>query len=122
MKRSPRQQRIYLLSIVFAAAPIAFALTRAFNSRYDLRMLWMALASFVGATAVMAIGQARRRTPRGIVALSAVALAVAMLLAGWTALRLGATSAPGIWLVSFVLGSCWAVSYALDTLSRPRTV
>ena len=120
MKRSHRQQRFYFLSILFAMAPIAFALIRAFRGHYDLRMLWMALASFVGATVVMTLGRVRRRGTRGIAALAIVALIVAMLAAGSIAMRLGATAAAGIWPVSFVLSVCWVVSYVLDTLSRPR--
>lgn len=122
MKRSPRQRTLYVLSIAFAAAPFVFALIRAFSSRYDLRMLWMAMAAFVGASLVMVVGRARRRQRAGVLGLAAVALIAATLLAGWTAYRLGATAAAGIWPVSFVLGFCWASSYALDALSRPRTV
>ena len=120
MERSPRQRSLYVLSIVFAAAPFAFAVIRALNSRYDHRMLWMAFAAFIGASLVMVLGRARRRRPAGVMALAALALAAATLLAGWTAYRLGATAGAGIWPVSFVLGLCWASSYALDTLSRPR--
>ena len=120
MRRPSRQRTLHLLSALFAAAPFTFALIRAFGSRYDLRMLWMAFASLLGAVAVVALGGARRRGPRGIVALSALALMVATLLAGATAYRLGATAAPGIWLVAFVLGFCWAASYALRALARPR--
>ena len=120
MTRSHREQRFHILSILFAMAPIAFALIRAFRSHYDLRMLWMALAAFVGATLVMTLGGVRRRGTRGIVVLGIGALIVAMLAAGWIAMRLGATAAAGIWPVSFVLSVCWVASFVLDTLSRPR--
>ena len=120
MKRSHRQIRIYILSIAFAMAPIAFALIRAFRSNHDLRMLWMAFGAFVGATLVMTLGGARRRSTRGLVGLALVALIVAILIAGWIAIRLGATAAAGIWPVAFVLSSCWVMSHVLDTLSRPR--
>jgi len=117
--RTPRQQRLRILSIIFAAAPFAFSLMRALNARSDLRMMWMALASLVGASAVMVIGGVRRRVPRSIFSLSVLAMLVAILLAGWTAIRLGATAAAGIWPVSFVLSFCWVASYALDALARP---
>lgn len=122
MKRSPREQRIYLLSILFAAAPFAFALIRAFQTGYDLRPLWMALASFLGASVVMTIGKARSRKPTVVLAFSIVTLAIAALLAGSTAFLLGATASPGVWAVAVVFGLCWAASHVLGTLSRPRGI
>ena len=116
--RSRRQQRNLLLSIVFAIAPFAFATIRAVQSRHDLRMLWMALAALAGVSAVMLTGSARARTPRGLMALSAVALVTAMSLAAWTAYRLGATAAAGIWPVAFVLSASWVMSFVLSVLSR----
>ena len=106
-----------LLSIAFAIAPIAFALIRAVRSHYDLRMLWMALAALIGTAIVMTAGHARRRSGRGVFLLAGTALIVAMLLAGWTAMRLGATAAAGIWPVAFVLSICWVMSFVLDALS-----
>ena len=120
MIRTPRQQRLRILSVVFAAAPFVFALIRALNARSDLRMLWMALAALLGTSAVMLTGQVRQRAPRAVLSLSAIALLVGTLLAAWTAVRLGATAAAGIWPVSFVLAFCWVASYALDALSRSQ--
>lgn len=111
-----------MLAIALGMAPPVFASIRALNARGDFRMAWMALASFLGASLVMSIGKGRPRKPGAVVALAAAALVLAMLLAGWTAVRLGATASFGIWAVSFVLSSCWATSYALAALSRPRTV
>jgi len=122
MIRSPRQRRLYFGSVVFATLPILFALIRAFTSNHDLRMLWMAFASFLGAALVMGFGKARRRARKVVVALSAVALVVATIFAALTAIGFGATAPFGIWAVAFVLGSCWAVSYALGTLSRQEEV
>lgn len=122
MKRSPREQKIYLLSILFAAAPFAFALVRALQTGDDLRLLWMAFASYIGASVVMVIGKARSRKPNVALAFSAVVLLIATLLAGATAFMLGATASPGIWAVAFFFGICWAVSCALGILSRPRPI
>ena len=108
----------HLLSIAFAIAPIAFALIRAVRSHHDLRMLWMALAALIGTAAVMIAGHAGRRSTRELFLLASVALIVAMLLAGWTAIHLGATAAAGIWPVAFVLSTCWVMSFVLDARSR----
>ena len=118
MTRSPRHLTLHLLSLLFAAAPFILGLIRLLGTRSDFRLLWMALASCVGAMAVTAIGKAGGRTP-GVLALSAATLGGAMLLAGVTAMLLGATSGPGIWGMGFVLGSCWAAWCALDMGSRP---
>lgn len=124
MTGSRRQQRMRLLSIAFAIAPIAFALIRAVRSHHDLRMLWMALAALIGTAAVMIAGHARRRRTRELFLLASVALVVAMLLAGWTAIHLGATAAAGIWPVASVLSICWVMSFVLDAIARraPRSL
>jgi hypothetical protein len=118
MIRSSRQRRLYLLSGGFAVLPPLVAIIRAFSANYDLRMLWMAFASFVGAALVMWIGGARKRPPKGVIALAGAALVAGTALAGLTAMWLGATAPFGIWAVAFVLSACWAVSHALNTLSR----
>lgn len=111
-----------MLSIALAAAPFAFGLLRAYRTGYDLRMLWMAFASFLGASMVEAIRRACSRTRNHLLALSAVTLIMATLFAGATAFLLGARSAAGVWPVAFVFGVSWAASYALAALSRPRPV
>jgi MFS family permease len=121
MRRSPRERLIYFLSILFAATPFAFALIRAFSTGYDLRFLWMALASFVGAAAVVAAGKASDRRPKSVLA-SALILITATLLAGLAAFLLGAKSVVAAGLVAFAFGFCWAVSHALYKLSRPRII
>ena len=113
MRRSPREQRMYVLSIAFAAAPFAFGLIRLVNTGSDLRMLWMALASCLGAFAVRSIGKARSRKPSAVLAWAAVTFVIATLFAGVTAFLLGATAGPGASAVACVFGLCWAASYAL---------
>jgi hypothetical protein len=118
MRRSPRQQAIYAVAILSAAAPFIFGLIRAVAAG-DLRMLWMALAASLGAAAVRMAGKKRTQTPNAGL-LSVATLLIATLLAGSTAYLLGATAAFGIWAVAVVLGLCLAASCALDALSRPR--
>jgi O-antigen/teichoic acid export membrane protein len=120
MRRSPGQLTFLVVSILFAAIPFAFAIVRALQTRADLRYVWVALASFVGAAAVMTIGRARQRTPAHVLALSVVALLAATLLAGTVAFVVGARSALAMGLVAVGFGGCHATSLALHTLSRPR--
>lgn len=122
MSRSPREQRVYLLSIVFGAAPFVFGLVRFLQTGSDLRMLWMAVTSFAGASVIIAIARARGGTRSAILIFSVFSLAVATLFAGLTAIMLGARAGPGAWAVAFVFGLFWAARYALAALSRsPNT-
>ena len=118
MQFTIRERGIYLLSVLFGAAPFVLAFVRAVQTGHDLRLLWMALASFVGATAVVAVAKAGSRKPSVVVARSAGTFVVATLLAGSAALLLGATAAPAIWAVASVFGLCCTVSRTLDTFSR----
>jgi hypothetical protein len=83
-------------------------------------MLWMALASLLGAALVSVIARGQGRDSREILSISVLILAVATLLAGLTARLLGATAAAGIWAVALVFGLCWAISYWLAGISRGR--
>ena len=121
MKRSPREQILYFLSILFAIAPFVAGLFRATSTGTDLRLLWMALASALGATAVIAIMRARSAQAKSVFALSAAVLIVATIAAGCVGFLLGATAGPGVWMVAVVLGLFLAVSSALYTRSRPAS-
>ena len=120
MGPASKDRWIHIVAIVLAASPFLFGLMRAFSSRHDFRMLWMAFAAFLGAGAVMATGKLRGRRPTFVIARSAAALAIATLLATATAVQLGATAAPGIVAVSFVLSLGSTAGLAL-ALSDPRT-
>jgi hypothetical protein len=117
MKRLPA---IYLLSIVFAAAPLGFGVIRAIRSGDDLRYLWLAIAALLGAAVVMAVGKARSQELNIVLMLTVVAWVVSTLLAGLTVRLLGVTMTPVGWVVACAFGGCCATSRALDALSRPQ--
>jgi hypothetical protein len=119
MRRSPRERFIYLLAILFAAVPFAFGLLRALNTGTDFRYLWVAITSFIAASAVMGAAKASSRTP---LSLAAMVLVVATLVAAATAFLLGARSAPAVLVVALAFGLCWAASSTLYIHSRPRTI
>ena len=119
MKRSSREQILYSLSILFAAGPFVAGLFRAISTGTDLRLLWMAVASALGATAAIAIVRARGGQPKPVVSLFAAVLVVATLAAGLVGVLLGARTGPGVWMVAIVLGLFLAASRALYSLSRP---
>ena len=119
MERSPRERSLYLLSIAFAIAPFAFGIIRAVQTGHDFRLLWMALASFLGAAAVTAIVKARNGNPTAF-ALSAAVFVMSALFAALTGFLLGARAGPGTWMVAVVLGLCWAAASALYTLALPQ--
>ena len=122
MRRSPRQLTFLLLSVLLAAIPFAFAIVRALQTRSDFRYAWVALASFLGAAAVMIIGKARQRTPARVLALAVVALIAAALLAGIVAFVVGARSVLSMAVVAVGFGGCHAMGLALHALSRPRAL
>jgi hypothetical protein len=116
MTRSPRHQATYVLSILFAAAPFGFGLLRAVT-RHDFGGLGMAVASFLGATAIAAVGKGRTPKP-SVSATSMLILIVATGLAALAAYAFGSRASPGIWMVAFVVGLCWATSYAVRNSAR----
>ena len=119
MKWSPQERRIHALSIFFAAVPFAFALIRYGQTGYDLRYLWVALASLLGATMVMVVGKAYSRALNVRVALSAGAFVIATLFGVLAAVLLGTTVGPGILVVASGFGFCSAASCVLHALARP---
>ena len=96
MKGSSQARRIHALSMFFAAVPFAFALIRYGQTGSDLRYLWVALASWLGATLVMVVGKAPGRILTVKVALSAGAFVMAMLFALLAVVLLGTTVELGI--------------------------
>lgn len=117
-----RQSGIYILSILLAAVPFAFALIRAFQTGTDFRYLWMAIAALIGAGLVMVIGKAREGRRNVVLALSAVAFLTSTLLTVFMGRMFGARSATGIWVVAVAFGLFSATGQSLYALSRPREV
>ena len=122
MRWSTQERRIHALSILFAGVPFAFALIRFGQTGYDVRYLWVALASLLGATMVMVVGKACSRGLTVRVALSAGAFVIATLFAVLVAVLLGTTVGPGILVVASAFGFCSAGSCVLHVLARPRVL
>jgi hypothetical protein len=113
---------MYVLSILFAIAPFAFGMIRAFQTGNDFRLLWIAFASSLGALVIRVIAKTRSRQANRVLAFSALTFVTAALFAGLTGYLLGATAVAGVWGVAFVLAFCWAASYTLLVLSYPQPV
>jgi len=122
MRWSAQERRIHALSILFAAVPFAFALIRFGQTGYDVRYLCVALASLLGATMVMVVGNAYTRGLTVRVALSAGAFVIATLCAMLAAVLLGTTVGLGILVVASAFGFCSAASCVLHVLARPRVL
>ena len=122
MTRSPAEQRVYLISIVFAALPFAVALYYAFTHDADNRYLWIAFGTFAGVAIIMAVARVRARPRRQLpwIAVPATALGalVGVAAAYWLVDRAWASGSTAVW-ASILFASSWAVSHVLDTLSRP---
>jgi len=115
---SPRSLSIGALAILFAAVPFGFALIRAFSTGYDLRYIWVALASCAGAAIVMMAG--RGNTGRAGVTLAMASFVMSTLLAMLTALLIGTRFGPGIIVVASAFGFCSAVGCWLYVIAWPK--
>jgi hypothetical protein len=117
---SSRNKLMLFGALVLGAGPIVAALIRVVQTGTDFRYLWVALASFVGATAVMSIGRANGSGSNALSKLSVVAFLVATLMAVLAARLLGARALPGIVLVAIVYAIFFTGSQVLFSLSRRR--
>ena len=102
-----------VLSVLFGVVPFAFGFLRLVTTGTDSRYIWLALASLIGATVVMRLGKARRRSRSVVAALFLTAVAVSTLLAVLVAHLLGATAVLAILAVAIGFGMCSAISAAL---------
>ena len=118
MTRSPGQWLLDVISIIFAATPIGFALIRAITTGHDWRYLWVALAALLGAAVVMVVGRPYRRRPMANVSVSLVAFVFSTVLAMVAALSIGTRFGPGILIVAASFGLCCAASCLAYLLAR----
>jgi hypothetical protein len=106
------KQILYLFSFLATAVPFAFGAIRAVQTRgADLRYLWMALASYIAAAAVVAIVHTRQAPALGFGAAALVAMLTGYLL--------GARGAVGIAIVAMSFALCWVAGYVLRVRARP---
>jgi small-conductance mechanosensitive channel len=120
MTRTPREQRLFVLSIPVTALPLLFGVARAASTGTDFRYLWTALAALVAAALVLSLERAGRGTPASLLVPWLAALIVATLVAGATGYMLGARSIPALGVVAVSFGLCCATGLALFALSQPR--
>jgi hypothetical protein len=122
MPRSSKARMQYATGVVLAAAPIGAGLIRLAQTRNDFRYIWLAIASYAGAYAVMRIGQAQTVTTRGLLWLTLIAFVVATLVDVLLGRLLGAHSMIGVWLVAVVFALLSATSQLFEKRSRRDNV
>ena len=120
MTRALRDRLAYVLAILTAAVPFAFALIRAIQTGKDYRYFWVALASLLGATMTLAVGRGYRARPSAAAALAAAVFVVATVFAVLGALLIGTRFGPGLLVVGSSFGACFGVAGWFYTLARPR--
>jgi hypothetical protein len=118
--QSPRARLLRSLSIALAALPLAFGLVRAVSTGNDLRYVWVALASLLGAAAIMAVARTSRGGPLVAVAMSAAVFVTSTCLAMLAALLLGTRMGAGMLVVASSCGLCCAASCLLYKLAGSR--
>lgn len=119
MSQSLRDKWVFAGAILIGVTPFAFAALRAFTTGYDVRYIWLAMASFAGASLVMLTGRAGSRDRTMALGLSVAALVVATLSAGLAGLLLGTKAGAGLLIVAFGFGLCSAGSFSINSLMRP---
>jgi membrane associated rhomboid family serine protease len=116
MTPTPRKQGLFILSLLFAAAPFGAGLIRAVQTGNDLRLLWMAAGACVGGVVAILITRSRGRTSLFSQAATAFILSGALTTA--MGFMLGARTGPGVAMIAIVFGLCWGASAVLVSRSR----
>ena len=114
-------QLLRLLAVPFGIAPFAFSAMRYMHTGNDLRMLWMSLASLLGAVVVFLWRQSHESSKAAILRSAGLAWILGTVFAAICAVVLGTKSGVGVWMVALVLAAFWSISYALHALSRQRS-
>ncbi|HEY0528416.1 MAG TPA: hypothetical protein VGD02_06280 [Gemmatimonadaceae bacterium] len=122
MPRSAKARVQYAIATFLAAAPIGAGLIRLAQTRTDFRYIWLAIASYAGAYAVMRVGQTQAVTARGLFWLMLIASLVATLVDVLLGRLLGAHAMIGVWLVAVVFALFSATSQLFEKLSRRENV
>lgn len=120
MGQSRRTRLLRSLAIALAALPLAFGLVRAISTGNDLRYVWVALASLLGAAVIMAVARSSSVGPLVAVAMSAAVFVISTFLAMLAALLLGTRMGAGMLVVASSFGLCCAASCLLDKLAGSR--
>jgi hypothetical protein len=103
------------IGLFFLSMPFLFGLLRAVTTRNDLRYLWVAAASLVGAAAFTAVTPAPSRRRR--IVLSIGAFIVATFCATAAAMLLATRFGPGLLVVAASFGFCAAAGCALFAIT-----
>jgi hypothetical protein len=122
MSRSSKARVQYAIAVLLGAAPIGAGLIRLAQTGNDFRYIWLAIASYAGAYAVMRIGHAQTVTARGLFWLTLIAFVVATLVDVLLGRLLGARAMIGVWLVAVVFALLSATSQLFEKLSRRGNV
>jgi hypothetical protein len=119
MTPTPRKQGLFILSVLFAAAPFGAGLIRAVQTGSDRRLLWMAAGACIGGVVAILITRSRGRTSLFSQAATAFILSAALTTA--MGYMLGARAGPGTAMIAIVFGLCWGASAVLVNRSRAVT-
>lgn len=98
-----------LISLLFAAAPLAVGLFRALGPHHDLRFLAMAVVALLVATLFLSVAR-KPGSPTPSWSMSAAAFVAATALAACVTYLMGAPAAAGVWMVAVVMAFCCVAS------------
>ena len=103
---------------LFALAPFVLGLIRYLSRAHDLRVMWLAVASFVGARLVFLVSRARDRKPNQVPLAATVIGIGSVAVAALVSWLLWSLVSVGVMMFAAVFGVSWAVSYILAMRAR----
>ncbi len=118
MTSETRRRMLEGFAKLFALAPFLLGFIRYSSSAHDLRVMWLAAASFIGAALVFILAKARDRDPGRVPAMAVFIGFVSALAAVIAAWLLWSLVSVGVMMFSVVFGISWAVSYVLAMRAR----
>ena len=96
LMKTKRRSLLLLAAALLAVAPLTFGLIRAVSTGDDMRYLWLALASFLGATTVIPRGRGASGAARISLVRTLGAVGAGTVGAAAAAILQGATAGPGL--------------------------
>jgi hypothetical protein len=118
MTSETRKRVLQGFAKLFALAPFVLGFIRYTSRAQDLRVMWLAAASFAGAALVFLVSKARDRGPDQVpraATLIGIGSVAAAVVAAWL---LWSLVSVGVMMFAAVFGISWAVSYVLAMRAR----
>ncbi|MDQ6718343.1 MAG: hypothetical protein M3Z17_08375 [Gemmatimonadota bacterium] len=116
--RSSKTRVTHVVARLFALAPFVLGFIRVAQTGNDTRVLWLAIASFIGATIAIIAIRSRDRTSHAAAVTSVFVGASAGIAAIVGGILVQRGFSVGATMFAIVFGISWGIGYALDASAR----